>query len=323
MATSGSYDFTVNRDEIIKESFGFIGIGDEGEPITGHMSQKATRLLNMIVKQLVGRADRAANFKLWTREHATLFLQKDQFKYSVGPSATDDQATSDDYVSTTLSANAASGASTITVTSITGISNGDYVGIMLDSGSWFWTTVNGSPAGTTVTLTDVTTGAAASGKTVYTYTNKLQKPDEIIVMNRRESNGDDAHIFEYTLEQYFSIPDKDATGDPIACYIEQKRIKTYFYFDVAVQDATNVIKFVCLRSIQDFDVATDNPDFPSIWLRPLYMMLGIDLAPHYGKTVTQDMKELKTEALAIARSDEPERYVHFFQPNEPDDMEAY
>jgi len=321
VATSESYDFTVNRDQIFNEAFGFIGIGTEGEAISGHMSDKASLLLNMIVKQLIGRADKAPNFKMWTREHATLFLQKDQYKYLLGPATTDDHATSDDYGNTTLSADAASGASTLTVTSITGISDADYALVMLDSGSWHQTTVNGTPAGSTVTLTDVTTGAAASGATVYFYTNKLQKPDDIIVINRRESDGDDSPVSFLTVEQYFAIPDKDSTGDVVSCYIEQKRLNTHVYFDVAVQDATDVVKFVALRPIQDFDVATDNADFPDIWLRPLYMMLGIDLAPHYGKTVTQDMILLKNEAMAIARSDEPENYVHSFQPNLPEDYE--
>ena len=314
MATSSSYDFSVTRDDIFIDAFGAIGIGNEGESLTGNMKNRASRLLNMIVQQLSGRPDMAPNMKVWTREHSTLFLQKDQYEYSLGPASTDDHATSDSYVSTTLSAAASSGAGTLTVTSITGISSGDYVGVLMDSGSWHWTTVNGAPSGSTVTLTDVTTGAAASGKTVYTYTNKIQKPLDIIEMNRRESNGDDTPLDSLILSQYHAIPDKDADGEPTAFYYEEKVAIGKLFFDTAPTDATDVIKFVYLRPIQDFDAATDNPEFPKVWFRALVYMLAVDLAPVYGKPVSNDLKELKAEAMGIVRQEDPEKVVVYFEP---------
>ena len=69
---------------------------------------------------------------------------------------------------TTLTADAAKGALTITVASVTDISDNDPVGIVLDDGTAFWTSANGEPAVLVVTIADELRGAASSGNTVYT-----------------------------------------------------------------------------------------------------------------------------------------------------------
>ena len=70
---------------------------------------------------------------------------------------------------TTLTANGSGGNTTITVASITGIASGDIIGIKLDTGLYHFTTVNGAPAGSTVTLTAALPGSgvvATSGNAV-------------------------------------------------------------------------------------------------------------------------------------------------------------
>lgn len=67
---------------------------------------------------------------------------------------------------TTTSASSAIGGSTVTVTTVTGITSGDIIGVVQDDGSTHWTTVNGAPAGSVVTLSAVLTSAVASGNRV-------------------------------------------------------------------------------------------------------------------------------------------------------------
>jgi hypothetical protein len=67
---------------------------------------------------------------------------------------------------TTLSSGASATDTTIDVTSATGVTSGDIIGILLDDGSTQWTTVNGAPSGTTITITDALTGNTASGNSV-------------------------------------------------------------------------------------------------------------------------------------------------------------
>lgn len=71
-------------------------------------------------------------------------------------------------VDTTLSVAAVSTDTTITVASATGISSGDNIAVLLDDGTTHFTTVNGAPSGSVVTLTAAMPGAAAIGNDVAT-----------------------------------------------------------------------------------------------------------------------------------------------------------
>lgn len=58
---------------------------------------------------------------------------------------------------------------TIEITSTSNVSDGDTIGIVLDNGSCFWTTLDGDPSGSTVTFLTGTylPGPAAAGNAVY------------------------------------------------------------------------------------------------------------------------------------------------------------
>ena len=75
------------------------------------------------------------------------------------------------YTYTTLTVAAASGATTIQVASIAGISSGDSIGVLLNGGGLFKTTVSGAPSGSTITLAAALTSAAYAGNGVYDYTS--------------------------------------------------------------------------------------------------------------------------------------------------------
>ena len=58
---------------------------------------------------------------------------------------------------------------TIELTSVSGVSDGNAIGIELDNGSCFWTKIDGDPSSYTVTFIDGTflPGPASAGNTVY------------------------------------------------------------------------------------------------------------------------------------------------------------
>lgn len=68
---------------------------------------------------------------------------------------------------TTIKTGASEGDSSIDVNSISGISDGDSIGINLDKDTVQWTVVSGIPAGDTVPLHQVLDGGAAAGSVVY------------------------------------------------------------------------------------------------------------------------------------------------------------
>lgn len=94
---------------------------------------------------------------------------------------------------TTLSSGATTNATSLSVASATGILNGQSIGILLDSGAWHWTTVNGAPSGNTVTIATGLPSAAASGKRVLTYTagsnNWVADPSFWDICDQSETNN--------------------------------------------------------------------------------------------------------------------------------------
>ena len=68
---------------------------------------------------------------------------------------------------TTLSGAAAQWASSFDLTSVSGLSDKDPIGITLDSGVVHWSFLDGDPSGSTVTIGDSLPGAAASGNVAY------------------------------------------------------------------------------------------------------------------------------------------------------------
>lgn len=314
MASSGVVTFSVNELDIVRDALEEIQVLGVGRTPKSAMIDRARRKLNMIVKQWAGSTDFAPGLKMWTRKRAYLFLQKGQHAYSLGPSG--DHA-SESYVTTTLTANASLGASTITVASASGISSGQNIGILLNTGYFQWTTVNGAPAGSVVTLTATLTAAAASGARVFVYTSKMRRPLEVLTAVTRDTNSQDvAFSGEMILEQYEAIPDKTATGTADLLYYEAQLTNGVLYLNRTPDDVTKVIRLVYLSPPEDFTATTDTADFPQVWFRPLCLELAINLAPGYGFPVTPELKGLRDEALKIAREANPETSIASFNPHE-------
>lgn len=317
MATSGTVTFSVTELDVITDALENIGAIAAGETVSSEDVTVARRKLNLIIKQWVSQIDFAPGLKMWTRRRAYLLPQKGQVSYSMGPSG--DHAT-ESYVATTLSSAAATSDATIVVASSSGMSSGDAIGIVLDIGTVHWTTINGAPAGNTVTLTAVMPSSAASGKTVWTYTTKMRRPFEIVSAVRRDSNGDDTPITVHTdVMVYESIPDKDATRDFSALYFEAQRTNAVVYADCAPEDVTdNIIRMVYLSYVEDTTSTTQDVEFPAEWFRALSAQLSMDCCPAFGVQPSQSLIQMHKDAMAFAKKAYPETTVAEYQ-NNPDD----
>ncbi len=312
MATSGSADFSVTRKEILEDAASELGVLALGQTLSANQITQGSRFLNMIVKQWQGKSDFAPGLKVWTRKRATIFLEKNKASYTLGPGG--DHATNS-FTETTLSADAAASATSLTVSSITGISDADNIGIILNDGNVHWTTVNGAPSGSTVVITTGLPSAADSGKTIWAYTTKITRPLTILNINTRDSNGNDSPMFPMTLDDYEAIADKGAAGDATRYYYEQDRLTGELYLDYAIDDVTNTLKMTYLRPIEDFDSATDEPDYPQEWFRPLVYQLAMDWAGSFGVGITVDLKLKRDESLMLAQNVNPENADVFFEPD--------
>src|SRR4030067_1313184 len=101
MASSGSSNFTINRDQIINLAGLGSGVLGIGRVASADTTDTASRLLNLIVKQWMGKSDFAPGLKVWTRKRAYLFPQTNQSSYTLRTGG--DHATAS-YSQTTLSA---------------------------------------------------------------------------------------------------------------------------------------------------------------------------------------------------------------------------
>jgi hypothetical protein len=319
MTTSGTVTFSVQRDQIITDAMFDAGALGVGEAINDNDLQFCARRLNMLVKQWQGRQDFAPGLKMWSRKRGNLFLSGSSGQYTVGPGGTG-WATSFTQIATTAAS--ASGASTITVSSISGLSSGDNIGIVLDSQAIQWTTINGAPSGSTVTLTATLTGHVASGNTVYTYptTSQARRPLEIVTVSIRDQFQNDVPIYKMTLQEYEALPTKAQTTsptDPTSIYYEAQLTNGILYTDApAAADCNKYLHIVYLSPIEDFNAATDTPDYPQEWYLALVAGLAINIAPAFQLPVTQDMKSNFVAALSIAQQSNAENTALFFQRGE-------
>lgn len=287
MATSGSVDFNRTRNEIIEGALRLCGQTSPGETPGAAEVQDAAEALNMMVK-----AWQAQGIHLWAQQEATLFIEDGKYEYDLGSSG--DHAT-DSFSETTLSAAAADTDGTVDLTDATIASDGDYIGIVLDNDTYHWTTVNGAPSGSTVTLTAAIDGAAASGNTVYVYTSKVDRPLKVIEARRRNSSDIDTPLRMYSRQEYFDLSNKTTKAKVTQFYYEPKLTNGKLYIWPAPNGVSDVLKFSYYRPLEDFDTTTDNPDFPQEWLEAMKYNLAVRLAPEYGIDI-QQRQWLKIEA---------------------------
>lgn len=277
MATSGSIDLTYQGSDIIQEALELLGVLNEGDSPSAAQTASALRTLNMMVK-----AWQAEGTNLWAIEKDTLFLEKNKNTYELYSSG--DRFTAS-FAQTTTTAAANTGDSTITVDSITGISDGDAIGVQLEDGTLQWTTVNGAPSGSTITLTASLTDDVESSAVVYAYTSKANRPMKILEAARTTKDNIDIPIIEYTLPEYVDLSDKTTDGAINVYYqdIQRQSIKLSVWPES--DSETDRLTLWVQRTLDDIDDAsTDDLDYPQEWYLALAWNLAVLIAPKYGLT---------------------------------------
>lgn len=276
MATSGSTDFLATRDDIITEALEQMGVLAEGQTPSADQLTSMSRTLNMLVKAWQGEG-----LNLFAVQKMYVYLEKEKSEYSLAASSIDHCAL--EYNRTTTTAAAIATDTTIEVTSITGISASDSIGVELSDGTMQWNVVNGAPTGTTITLTTALSGAVSSGATVYTYTTKANRPMKIMnVMLTDAVSEQDTPIWTMSRQEYVELPSKTTDGAVNQVYYDPQ-VAAGSLFVWPQSDTVN--KYLTLwvqRSLEDFDAATDDADFPQEWYLPLALGLAAVSCTKYG-----------------------------------------
>lgn len=323
MSTSGTFSFTVTRDDLVREAMLNIGRLGQTETPTSQETTDISRKLNMMVKQWQGRQDFAPGLKMWTRQRGDLFISQTQYQYGLGP--TGDQwaggvatSTTLNYQMDQLTSAAAAAATTLYVNTISNYTANDYLVIQLDSGDIFTTTVQ-TVGSTFITIPTAMPSSAGGNNYLFNYTTKAQRPLEIVTALLRDVNSNDIPMNKMTLETYEALPNKTSPtflSDPQAFYYEAQLTNGQLYLDVGgAQDVTKVVHIVYLQEVMDFDNPLDNPEYPQEWYMALAWGLTKQIAPMFNVPFTPDMDKNYMEAVAMARQSNPETTEFYFQVN--------
>jgi hypothetical protein len=190
---------------------------------------------------VAGQRGHGAGLKVHTRQRITLFLAKGQQRYLIGPASTDARATTQ-YGRTTISAAEALGQTVISITSNTDtttypgttvtMTNGDIVGIELDDGTIYWTTISGTPAATMTIAVALTARAACRELRVVVHERAPSASRCSSYAVLRDENYHRHTAFVYLdVQSYDALPDKTGDGDPTAILVEPLRLNTAITLD--------------------------------------------------------------------------------------------
>ena len=325
MATSGSWDFSQNAAGIITGVAENIQLLGEGETLTAEATATILRILNQTSKQWQGTADQMPGIKVWTRQRVTLALAKGQQSYLIGPASTDARA-STQMGRTTLDAAEASGQTVLSVTATSDTTSypgttltmtaSDIIGIELNDGTIQWSTVSSIVAGDTVTIPATgLTGAAASGNVVYWFTSRAQRFPDIEAAVLRDENAVDMPLNIYTdVQQYESLTNKTADGDPTDILIEPLRLNTRVTCNLQPNDVTKRIVLTVIYPAEDYDATTDDIAFPQEFYAALEWECSFRAAPKFGKPWTQEMQMNYDKHVGMAIGLNPQKTSMYFQP---------
>lgn len=275
MTTSASTDFSVNRDDLIKASLRVLSVIDANETPEASIIQNAAQAMNMMMKLWS-----AEGAQMTIQKRATVFMQNSKTSYSLGP--TGNHATHS-YSTTTIKVAAAASATIVDFTTTTGMTAGDYIGVILTSGNVHWTTIASVTDSDTAVLTTGLATAAAAGNDVYWYTTKMYRPLDIIHAFIRNGN-DDYTLKKETRDEYWMRPRKNWSSRPTAIYYEPTLSNGTMYVNYQPTDFTETLEIVYRRPYEDFDSAANTPDLPQEWYEAIKWNLALRLAPEYGKT---------------------------------------
>ncbi len=293
MATSGSTDFNQTAIQVIEGAFSLAGIKTQEQPLSGADTQDGFAILNLMVKTWQNQG-----LHLWTKEEGVLFLRPSVTDYKLGDvSGFDEACLNDDFIKTTLTTTASASATTLVVTSTTGMVALDNIGIQLDDGTRQWTTIVSVDSATGLTITTALTSIATSANTVFTYTNQMKRP--LRILGVRRANTTDVTEIEVipfgSRSQYFNQPNKTNTGTVVSYYYSPDLVNGRFYIWQTSSTVNNYLRITFERPIEDLDSNSNDPDFPIEWVETIKYNLASRIGLEYGINAAK-LDRIKLEA---------------------------
>ena len=286
MATSGSSDFTVNRDQILESAYRIINVISAGDSLTSDQVTEGSRQLNMMCKTW-----QSEGLNLWVAQEATMWMVKDQVSYNL-PGA---NATSS-FTQTAIKVAASDTDTTIDVDSTSGMTAGDFIGLTMDDATIHWSTIASVTDSDTVVIDDAIDDDAAVDNKVFFYTTKIGRPLRVISARRRETGDIDIPIRMVSRREYNEQSDKTNSASVVEAWYDRQLTTGVLYVWKPTDTESTQLKLTLQRKIEDFDTSTDNADYPSEWEEALVWNLAVKLGIRNGVS-DKIMAQVRAEAM--------------------------
>lgn len=276
MATSGSIDFNMTALEIVQAAVSICTERASEIPLTSNEISDGLKTLNRMSKHW------QTKFHLWKRKEGVIFLRTGVNKYQLGGTSPDKSCLLSDFVNTTITTAAVTGATTLVVSSTTGMTALDKIGIQLDDGTRQWTTIVSVDSATGLTITAALTDDVAIGNTVFTYTTDLERPLRVESTRRGLITNDvQVELNKISRQQYMAQTNKASQGTPTSFFYSPRLTDGEYYIWQTANTVNQVLYITYNATLEDFDTSTNNPDFPVEWCDALVWNLAERIAFEY------------------------------------------
>lgn len=153
------------------------------------------------------------------------------------------------------------------------------------------------------------TNATATYRIGLSQTINTPKPLKILqAFLRNTTSNVDTPLQIITKHEYWELGNKTTTGLPIQLMYDPQNLYGDLYLyptPDSTAETSYEVYIIYHRPFEDFDSATDTPDFPQEWHLALKFGLAEQLAPEYGVSLEQygeiakKAKEYRIEALSF------------------------
>ena len=303
---SGSTSFTLTASELIENALDVLQVGVDGEGVEPEYYSRGLLALNLVLRELQAQGLHIASFRT-----GYVFPPPGSNEMIV-----EDVKATNVYYDTTLSANATSPTTSITVTDSTNMAVGDTIGILKNDSTLFWSTISSitptvAPAATIV-IADSLDGDADSGCEVFNYTNSIQPIDRVLKISRRDNFTTDSPISMLSRDEYESLPYKSSnSGAPSLAYYWRSLGKGTLFLWPPVADSTYIIRLWYEQRIDDLKNPTDLLDLDRMYLPVVVHTLALRMCARLGisteiyQRVKMEQQEIMANALSFDDEVEP------------------
>lgn len=293
LTTSGTYTFSQTATEIISSALRLCQVINEEETPTGAQLINALAAMNAMVKGW-----QVSGIHLWAEEEAILFPQPSQPLYYIGTTSTDRACLFNQLAQTTLSSAALAAATTLNLTSAAGFVIGNEIGVQLDAGTNFWTTI-ANVVGNVVTISVglPSQATAATTNQIFSYATPLVRPLRAYSMRRYIYNSlIENPMIMLSRTDYQNLPNKYVPGTITQAFFDpQTGTGQGAYTNPLAQislwpspsDNQSGFRFTAQRPLQDFANLADLPDLPIEWGVALKWNLASEIGPELSTPTDQ------------------------------------